>query len=438
MPGTSKTPVNSLVLCWNEIPGASYRVEIRGQNDDQPQVLCDDSPRVAYQLACVVDIKRLAPWRSPVFAVVARRNGKETERIEQSWDGHSRRLFFDFVASPAHGVKRHLFHRAYADPDITTDGKRFLFSATDETNTLHFSIWATAGLDSPPVPGSFSRVAEYAPNAPGTPAYDPHYKYFYLWGPEIWFGNGRYHLYFSAIRRARTQQEPDPACPPVDDTVTCFEAVAGPDLQFGPPRPFTTGKPGFPESTVRFDIPDTSGNPMKIKLDVVPWEEHGHVIRYFYTWFHNGNHVASFCAEGASPGVIRHVDPRGPEDERITEAPDVLKHGGHYYLFFSSGWFNSRYHISYIMADRLENLTLKKGQVYRLSAPIVRNDPREPSREILVENAGHTAVVTHGDSTWMVYHVGHFDDTGHYRFPRDTYMIRLVFLPDGRLCRMAF
>lgn len=298
---------------------------------------------------------------------------------------------------------RLLIQSNLADPDVLKESDQlYLLSGTSPSPG--FTIYESSDLQ------SFTVKTTYNPSQfPGA-----QHDYCYLWAPEMWRGSdGRYYLYFSAHQVGNGQP-----CPPSDQTVTTFFAVADDaSLEFGPPVAIQNPV-GQPRSTTAQGCPG-DGCINAIRIDTALWGEPDPWL--FYIWFEGGNHIASFPLSNPSQ-VVQNCDPVHSWEESINEAPDIFERDGRLYLFFSAGHFRSEYAMYYIMANSVEELTRARN-VRRYSRPI-----RLMNGEI-VENAGHSAVTHRNGEYYIFYHVGEL--SGGAIRGRHTYRKPLFFHPDG-------
>ncbi|MBA3819063.1 MAG: family 43 glycosylhydrolase [Deltaproteobacteria bacterium] len=296
-----------------------------------------------------------------------------------------------------------------ADPDVLEDGDRFILSGTGG-GTLQ--LFTSTDLE------QFTAIGAYNPTS-----LDPAHDYCYLWAPDLSRDGGDYVLFFSAHQVAQGA-----ACPPSGQTVTTFYATA-PDanLAFGLPRAVAPGN-GAPQSRIADGCP-AEGCEKVVRIDSTV-VSNGATRRLFYVWFQGGNNISSFDLD--QPGAVRaHAGPARfpqavqPDEEIINEAPEVLVRDGRYYLFYSAGFFDSKYAMYYLMSDSLMDLTRARA-TRRLSSPLVRPDGT------MVSNQGHNSIVRRGEEYWNFFHVGSFDAAGRLT-SRATVRQRLVFAPDGTL-----
>ena len=362
---------------------------------------------------------------------------------------------FDFLKSPYHGVERRLLKAGLADPVLIRGHDAFLLSGTHWADTCRIPLLATENLDAPLDQAGFNLRTEFAPNDKGGNGYDPRYAYYYCWAPELTWNGTRYRLYFSARRVARLEEGGLPGAPPLDDQVTLFYADAGPDLCFSAPVPFDSGQPGAPRHTADLSEGPYSGTPFQIKIDSA-WLEDATPPRLFYTWFHAGNHIASFAPAIGKDSLVRHLNATLRDHEMILEAPYPVHHHGRYYLFYSSGHFNCSYATHYLMGGAIESLTPETAppkplldyiaypKTHRAPSPYPSfghtplGDKNRYLSHKLLENAGHCGVlIENDDRAWVVYHVGGFNE-GLWRGRRDTFLSPLHFCPDGRIYPIGF
>lgn len=450
-----------VIVRWNVVENAAYRLHVRARDGrlfENWAGTREIGNRLYYVFdghsqALGVDIALADIETFELDAAIggAWDNAQAVHHAAAVFNPRQNEVFLDFPASPVSGLRSVLAVEALADPALVKMADRFLLLGTDERDTSHIPIY-TAPVSAVPDRASFRLAASYSPNDAAAPEYDAHYRYCHLWGPELARWDGTVHLFFSAMRIPRS--DPPGPCPPAGDTVTVFWAHGNTDLVFGPPETFGLGIDGLPRHTLHYEPPETSGTPFKMKLDTLPvlgtdeW-------RVFYTWFGNGNHVASFAIDADAPDIVRHMDPFADLDEGIIEAPAVILRNGQYYLFFSSGWFNSQYALHYIMAPSLKRLTRESGRLERLTRPVHR--PREPKRDSpfesswatpverkghyapfkLLRNAGHCSVVEHEGTWYIAYHIGRFHD-GRFVGPRSTYIAQLRFREDGSIFPLSY
>jgi GH43 family beta-xylosidase len=305
--------------------------------------------------------------------------------------------------------RRSLVMPGLADPEVYEEHDDLYFlTGTLSGNSL--PIYTSEDLV------AFEPVADYAPSA-----IDPTYDYCFLWAPDLSKHEGVYHLYFSAHRVTKGA-----ACPPPSgQDVTTFHVTA-PDTSFafGVPELVNDGT-SFPRSRVASGCP-SEGCSRVIRIDAALAED-AMERWFFYVWFQGGNNVSSFRMSDPST-VVHNAGPAifggdlAGYEESINEAPDVLVRDGKYYLFFSTGWFNSQYAMRYVMADSMQDLT---------RARTVRRHSQAPRTAggLLAESHGHNSIVERRGETFNFFHVGEF--AGGSFQGRSTHKQRMAFAPDG-------
>ncbi|NUP10448.1 MAG: family 43 glycosylhydrolase [Polyangiaceae bacterium] len=307
---------------------------------------------------------------------------------------------------------RSLVMPGLADPDVYKENDdQFFLSGTLTGNSL--PIYSSTDLR------AFDLAADYAPSA-----VDPSFDYCYLWAPDLSKHEGIYHLYFSAHRVSKGA-----ACPPGSgqDVTTFHTTATDTTFAFGPPELVNDGTT-FPRSRIASGCPG-DGCSQVIRIDSALVDD-GADQWLFYVWFQGGNNVSSF--RSSDPGTVVHN--AGPArfggdlasyEEAINEAPEVLHRGDKYYLFFSTGWYDSQYAMRYIMADSVADLT--RARTVRRHSQAVRT-----GAGFLTESRGHNSIVERRGQYFNFFHVGEFGGGGQFQ-GRSTWKQRLSFAPDGSL-----
>src|SRR6185436_6969854 len=158
-------------------------------------------------------------------------------------------------------------------------------------------------------------------------------------------------IYFSAY------QGPEGAttCPPPAgyDRTTFRADSADLNPSFGSPSLLYQGLGGA-ESRLQSGCP-TGGCGLAIRIDAATYDG-----RLYYVFFDQGNNIGSVSLANPTDFLL-HAGPAGftlaPYEESINEAPDVFSYGGHFYMFYSGGRFDSQYATYYLMANTQADLT---------------------------------------------------------------------------------
>jgi hypothetical protein len=305
---------------------------------------------------------------------------------------------------------RSLLVPGLADPDVYKENDDLFFlTGTGDARTV--PLYETNDLS------SFRFKRGYDPSVA-----DPAYDYCMIWAPDLGKYNGTYNLYFSAQRVPNGM-----ACPASGQDVTTFVASA-PDLNlaFGAPRPINPNTT-YPRTTTPSGC-TTQGCNRNIRIDSATFTDTtGHWL--YYVWFDRGNNISSFNVATPATTLYNHAGPAlhtlPADEEGINEAPELLKRNGIYYLFFSTGWYNSQYATKYIMSPTLYSLTRARN-VWRHSQPM------RDAAGALVQTHGHNVVVDRRGEFFNIFHQGAFQPAGTFT-GRSTYKQRIAFKPDGTL-----
>ncbi len=92
------------------------------------------------------------------------------------------------------------------------------------------------------------------------------------------------------------------------------------------------------------------------------------------------------------------ITPDRPKERGVVEAPTLIKHGGKFWLFYSSGWFQSSkadacYEVSVAHANEL------KGPYVKSETPLIFSVPGH------IYSPGHQSILEMaGDDWWVAYH----------------------------------
>ncbi|MCY1033439.1 family 43 glycosylhydrolase [Corallococcus sp. BB11-1] len=343
---------------------------------------------------------RVGRWMSTLFAGVVGCGGGQVPAPEEAVSA---------AALVVGDTARTLLVPGLADPDVLKENDD-LFFLSGTGNGQQLPIYETNDLT------TFRLKRAYDPSLA-----DPTYDYCFLWAPDLNKSNGAYQLHFSAHRVPNGA-----ACPPANQDVTTFVATASDvNLLFGAPQPLNANTTLPRTSTAPGCLPQ--GCNRNIRIDAATYNDTS-ARWFFYVWFDRGNNISSFNT--AAPGTVyNHAGPAvfatPAHDEGINEAPEVFKRDGRYYLLFSTGWYNSQYAMSYVMADSIPQLTRARA-VRRLSLPL-RNSAGK-----LVQSHGHNVIVERRGEYFNVFHVGAFDTAGNLT-SRSTYKQRVGFKPDGAM-----
>ena len=263
---------------------------------------------------------------------------------------------------------------------------------------------------------NFQLKSTYNPSAS-----DPANDYCSLWAPNLVRNGDGFDLHFVGQRVPKGTP-----CPAAGEDVTTFLTQATNDtFLFGTPVLVDFGD-GEPQGRTAAGCNDDGCmKTIRIDPDIVG---SGADRWFFYVWFYTGNNIASFpfdapmnVTANAGPAVY----PIPPSEESINEAPEVFWHDGHYYLFFSTAFFNSQYAMSYIMSTSITDLT--RNRVARTHSIAQRN-----SRGHLVQTHGSNSIVSRRGQLFNVFHQGIFDDAEHM-IKRSTFKQRIAFRSDGSI-----
>ena len=259
---------------------------------------------------------------------------------------------------------------------------------------------------------SWTRVASYNPSL-----VDPAFDYCFCWAPDLAPVDGKLYLYFSAHRGPNGAT----TCPPPSDfDVTTYRAASlDGSLNFSPPELLFQGTSGA-QSRTQAGCP-AAGCGQAIRIDPAVYAG-----RLYYVFFDRGNNIASVALN--SPADFRlHAGPAGWSlgafEESINEGPELLEHGGQFYLFFSAAWYNSQYATFYVMSSSAAELT-RARLIHRLTTPVRRGNGN------LIESHGHNSIATRRTETFNFFHQGVFDAGGSL-IRRDTYRQRIAWNQDG-------
>lgn len=300
-----------------------------------------------------------------------------------------------------------------ADPDILKiHNDLFILSGTGANPGFELPIYTSNDLQ------NFTRAAHYRPSL-----LDPNYDYCDLWAPDLSLKNGVMTLLFSARRIAKHGR-----CDPAQAEVATFSAstTVG-NLNFGAPLALEQSLTHGPRTVHQRECP-ADGCDKAIRIDAETFQDNERTW-LFYVWFDRGNNISAFVQNDPRAPIIGNAGPAmfpiGAEEELINEAPSVFHRNGKYYMFFSSGFFNSNYSMRYLMADNLAALT-RSHRVHTYSEAI-RNGAGK-----LVENQGHNTVVERHGRYYNFFHKGIFHN-GTYTGRRHTYSRELRFNDDGTI-----
>jgi beta-xylosidase len=325
-----------------------------------------------------------------------------------------------FLSVPLHGRSAQYLIEG-ADPDACFDGETYYLSCTHSTTRILPFLTSTNGAD-------FTPFTEYDPSK-----IDSKYDYYCVWAPDIAQWEGKFILFFSAIRLSKGEKEKsyDDFIADGHQVTTFFSTAKNNRLEFSKPhllrqcrRRNTTGEFNILATLLHHNAERT------VRIDAELFTENN-TARLFYVWFHHGNNISSASWPNLNH-LIHHVRPAKKDEEHVTEAPCVFKRNGLYYLIYSHGHFTGKYGMSYIMADSLEKLS-KQQQVYPLYRASYDMDGN------LIQNGGHCSVVEHDNELVIFYHKGSWKaSTGKNNrkkrgFRRDIYRDTLTFNPDGTI-----
>ena len=113
---------------------------------------------------------------------------------------------------------------------------------------------------------------------------------------------------------------------------------------------------------------------------------------------------------------IKLIAPTEVWEGTLVEAPDLVRHGSKYYLFYSANdYASTKYGVGYAVADKVEGPYIKN-----LSNPILATDLKVG----VVGPGGEDVVVGPDGNTWILYHAW---AAGGYR---NLYLDRLVWEGD--------
>ena len=296
-----------------------------------------------------------------------------------------------------------------ADPNVLALNDD-LFILMGTANGLVLPIFQSTDLI------NFQLKTTYSPSAS-----DSANDYCSLWAPNLVRNGDGFDLYFVGQRVSKGA-----SCPGAGEDVTTFLAQASNDsLLFGTPALVDFGDRAPRGRTAAGCSIDGCLKTIRIDPDIVG---SGADRWFFYVWFDRGNNIASFpfnapMAVSANTGPA--VYPIPPSEESINEAPEVFWHDGHYYLFFSTAFFNSQYAMSYIMSTSIADLT--RNRIARIHSMAQRN-----SGGNLVQTHGSNSIVSRRGQLFNVFHQGIFDASGHMT-ERSTFKQRIAFRSDGSI-----
>lgn len=328
-------------------------------------------------------------------------------------------IFLSAVTVFAECAQQQIVKRG-ADPDVLFDGQFYYMSYTDPGTRVLPILRSTNSL-------TFTPFKIYDPGQ-----IDPEYNYYNVWAPNLRIQDGQYILLFSAIRLPKNESGKsytDFVKDGKEETV--FYALAGnSELDFSKPVLLRSARCGnfaesFEQGNSYFD-----GDPEHIiRIDPELYCEKGN-CRLFYIWFDKGNNISSVSWPDLK-NPVTHLRPTDDIEEQINEAPCVFKRNGMYYLIYSHGRFNSRYGMSYVMADSLKKLS-KRYHIYPLY------NATYTDQGDLSQNGGHCSVVKNGDEYIIFYHKGSYalpavNGTNASGFVRSIYRSQLHFNDDGTI-----
>jgi hypothetical protein len=311
---------------------------------------------------------------------------------------------FSFICSAAElGYKIYIEH--LGDPDVLVLDDTWILTGSGNHVQLPFYIGN-------PETG-FNFFMNYDPSVQ-----DPSFRYCDVSAPDLSLFDNTYHLLFSAFRVPEGTQCPSDTSS--QRTTYYVKTPVSDDPQFGVPSPLDFG-PAAPSTSQAQHCSDPSAC---IRIDAAAFVDGG-TKWLSYVYFNHGNKIASIEIGNPSQ-VILNVNP-GPGDEGVTEGPEIIKMDGRYYLLYSAGHVQGRYHMRYVMADQPLNLTTELGTTHTLTQPAVRD-----SDGFILRSHGHGTIALFRGEYYIINHIVRGPHLGRSEY-RHTVIAKLQFRPDGTI-----
>lgn len=306
------------------------------------------------------------------------------------------------------------------DPDALVLGNQIVFSGTYKEESLDFHIVSksdfVAAANSGATPTILSSLVDsYSPRDIVSSRYPGHlHRYCNIWAPDLHNDGVNITLTFSAIFKPNTSE----SCSTIRSQgyehaifIATWEPQHGsfsPPLWFSSPNNYVIGT-NEPPNPANF-------NSRVPRIDSERFTENG-VTYASYTWF-TGAGNANSTVNLSNNSIINNTYPNATYDENITEAPNIFKRNGTYYLVYSENNTNSKYQMYYKKASSIEGLNTSASSC-RLTFNSWETRPNSSSTGF---NAGHGSVIQVDADYYLIYHMGHGS------FYRDTYVSKLEFV----------
>lgn len=272
------------------------------------------------------------------------------------------------VARPA--VPTLLIDRDFPDPSIlSTDMADYAYSTSSryagrwinvpvaEADTLT-GPWVAAGIDA----------------LPTLPAWAVAGRDGDVWAPDVTErADGVYLMYFAA---------------PEKDGEQCIGAATSPS----PTGPFAP----VGDRPVLCDPRDHGA------IDPMAYTDDGRHYLVYKDEADGTGDASSLWINEVTPSGVDLIGPRsrlltadvGGDEERIAEAPFLVRHDGRYVLFYSAGRWNATYHVKYAVSDQLTGPYTRQGTI--LGTDAGRGAVPDPGGEDLVRTACGDYLFFHG------------------------------------------
>ncbi|MEV5238048.1 glycoside hydrolase family 43 protein [Streptomyces cinnamoneus] len=279
-------------------------------------------------------------------------------------------------------VQGPVLDREFADPDVVKVGRTYHAYAThdDSRNVQHatsadLTHWTVVGADALPVLGAWASPDRNR-----------------VWAPEVYANGKGFTLHYTAQDRASGRQ--------------CIGAAlaASPD---GPFRPVGDGP---------LICPAAEGG----AIDAASYTENG---RRYVLWKNDGNcceadtwiHLQPVTRDGSrtTGPAVRLFKQDLPWEDKLVEAPTLVKRNGRYVLFYSANFYRSDdYRTGYAVASSLT------GPYAKAAAPLMTTDSfggavRGPGgQDVVTGPDGRDRIVFHGWRNGFAYRALYVADLG--------------------------